>query len=171
MGSPYSVYVIRHGRAEERGAAWPNDSKRPLTSRGAARMSRAARGLRRLGVVVDVVLTSPFVRTRQTAELLAAELKRRPPVVPLVALAPGGSLKDVLRELVKRRGDASVALVGHEPGVSELVAGLAGASSVAFGKGSVCRIDLNELSPAPVGVLRWFATSRLLRALADEGSD
>ena len=67
MPGPYELYLVRHGLAEERGDAWPDDTKRPLTDEGISRMRKAARGLARLGVSVEVVLTSPLVRARQTA--------------------------------------------------------------------------------------------------------
>src|SRR5262245_544944 len=102
----YELYLIRHGVAEARGDAWPDDSKRPLTERGATRMRKAARALGRLGVSIDVILTSPLIRTRQTAELVAVAFNPRPAIVSVDALAPGGSHAAVLSELEKhvRRG-------------------------------------------------------------------
>ncbi|MCU1383859.1 MAG: sixA, partial [Acidobacteria bacterium] len=60
MPGPYELYVIRHGLAEERGDAWPDDAKRPLTEDGMSRLRKAARGLARIGVEMDIVLTSPL---------------------------------------------------------------------------------------------------------------
>ena len=70
------LYLIRHGLAEERGEAWPDDTKRPLTDEGMSRMRKAARGLARLGVSFDAILTSPLTRARQTAGNLLGELDR-----------------------------------------------------------------------------------------------
>ena len=81
MPGPYELYLVRHGLAEERGDAWPDDTKRPLTDEGISRMRKGARGLARLGLSVEVVLTSPLVRARQTAEILAAALDPRPSLV------------------------------------------------------------------------------------------
>ena len=89
MSRPYELYLVRHGLAEERGEKWPDDTKRPLTEEGIVRMRKAARGLARLGVAVDVVLTSPLVRARQTADIVAAGIDqpaRRDK--PLAAAAP-----------------------------------------------------------------------------------
>ena len=77
MPGPYELYFVRHGLAEERGEAWPEDTKRPLTDEGIARFRKAEKGLSRVGVAVDVVLTSPLVRARQTAEILATGLDRQ----------------------------------------------------------------------------------------------
>jgi len=91
MAGPYELYLIRHGLAAERGDAWPDDAKRPLTERGMSRLRKGARGLARLGVSLDVVLTSPLVRTRQTAEIVAGAFDPHPPLVNVDGLAPGGS--------------------------------------------------------------------------------
>ena len=88
MPGPYELYLIRHGVAEERGEKWPDDTKRSLRADGIARMRRAAKGLARLGVKFDVVLTSPLVRTRQTADIVAAAFDQRPPIVLADSLAP-----------------------------------------------------------------------------------
>ena len=68
----FELYLIRHGLAAERGDNYPDDTKRPLTSRGIQRMKREARALNALDVSFDVILTSPLVRTRQTAEAVAS---------------------------------------------------------------------------------------------------
>lgn len=165
MPGPYELYLIRHGVAEERGDAWPDDAKRPLTEEGTDRMRKAARGLARIGVKFDAVLTSPFVRTRQTAEIVATAFDERPPIVSVESLAPGGSIQAILADLEKQARRSRVAIVGHEPGIGELAARLAGARyPIEFKKGAVCRIDVKTF-PAGPGKIRWFVTSKILRGL------
>ena len=165
MPGPYELYLIRHGVAEERGDAWPDDAKRPLTQDGTDRMRKAARGLVRIGVKFDAVLTSPFVRTRQTAEIVATAFDERPPIVAIESLAPGGSIQSVLSDLERQARRSRVAIVGHEPGIGELAARLAGARyPIEFKKGAVCRVDVKTF-PAGPGKMRWFMTSKILRAL------
>ncbi len=165
MPGPYELYLVRHGLAEERGDAWPDDSKRPLTEEGTSRMRKAARGLVRLGVTFDVVLTSPYVRTRQTADIIATAFNERPPVVAMESLAPGGPIQSVLSDLERQTRRAHIAMVGHEPGIGELAARLAGARyPIEFKKGAVCRIDIKTF-PAGPGRMRWFLTSKILAAL------
>src|SRR5439155_20834637 len=94
---------------------------------GMARMRKNARGLARLGVELDVVLTSPLVRTRQTAEIVAAAFEPKPPIVSIESLAPGGSQAAVLSDLEKQSRRTRIALVGHEPSIGHLAARLAGA--------------------------------------------
>lgn len=166
MPGPYELYLIRHGVAEDRGAAWSDDSKRPLTDEGMSRLGKAARGLRRLGVSVDVILTSPLVRARQTAEIIAAELDPHPHVVNADSLEPGGSHQAVIADLEKQSKRVRIALVGHEPGIGELAARLIGTRHpMEFKKGGVCRIDVDALPPSAPGDLRWFLTPKILRRL------
>jgi phosphohistidine phosphatase len=166
MPGPYELYVIRHGLAEDRGEAWPDDNKRPLTDEGMSRLRKIGRGLVRLDVSFDVILTSPLVRTRQTAEILAGAFSSRPPIVTSESLAPDGSYAALLADLEKQTRRTRIALVGHEPGVGEIAARLAGSRHrFSFKKGAVCRIDVDALPPAGPGTLRWFATPRMLRSL------
>lgn len=163
---PYELYLIRHGLAEERGDAWPDDAKRPLTAEGKTALKKSARGLTRLGVGFDVILTSPFVRARQTAEAISSELAERPGLVSVESLTPSGSFQAVLNDLEKQAKRRRIAIVGHEPSLGELAARLAGIRRpLEFKKGAVCRIDLKTLPPAGPGALRWFLTPKMLRAL------
>jgi phosphohistidine phosphatase len=166
MPAGYELYLIRHGIAEGRGDAWPDDAKRPLTERGIARLKKEARGLGRLGVAFDVVLTSPLVRAKQTADAVASTFDPRPPIVVIDSLSPGGTYQAVLADLEKQSRRSRIALVGHEPGIGELAARLIGTRhAIEFKKGAVCRIDFDTLPPAGPGALRWFITPRNLRAL------
>ncbi len=166
MAGNFQLYLVRHAVAEERGEAWPDDTKRPLTERGMTRMRRAVRGLVSLGVEIDVVLTSPLVRARQTAEILAGGFDPRPPVVNVEALAPGATWQALASELAKQTRRERIALVGHEPGIGELAAQLIGARQpIEFKKGAICRIDVEALPPTAAGSLRWFMTARTLRRI------
>lgn len=162
------VYLIRHAIAEQRGPAWPDDSKRPLTAEGIARMRRVVRGLAALDVVIDVVFTSPYQRARQTADLIAEGLSPRPPVVEVAQLAPSTRIGEMLAALPVRPRQRSIALVGHEPSMSELAARLLGTrEAVPFKKGAVCCVEVTALPPSTPGTLRWFATPKILRKLGD----
>ena len=160
------LYLIRHGVAAERGDQYPDDSKRPLTSNGLSRLRREAKALAGLGVTFDQIVTSPLVRTRQTAEVFADVLKPKPPVAASDALAPAGTTGAVMQELARHAKKGRVALIGHEPNLGELAARLIGAKApLEFKKGGVCRIDFEELPSKGPGLLRWFITPRMLRKL------
>jgi phosphohistidine phosphatase len=163
-----TLYLVRHAIAEPQGSAWPDDTKRPLTHRGMARMREAVRGLDAMGVDVSLVLTSPLIRARQTAEILAQGLTSTPTVELTNALIPGQPPARMVEALAGHSRSRSLALVGHEPGLGELAAWLLGArESLPFKKGGVCRIDLPSLPPVPPGQLIWFALPKMLRALEE----
>jgi phosphohistidine phosphatase len=167
MPGLFHLYLVRHAVAEARGPAWPDDALRPLTDEGAKRWRRQAAGLAAIGARPDLILTSPFARARQTADLLAAAFAKKPKVIELPALQPGVKPREVLRALVPDPRRASLALVGHEPGLGELAAVLVGFKTPpGFRKGGVARIDVAILPPpAGSGALAWWLTPKVLRAL------
>lgn len=166
MAESHTLYLIRHGIAEARGEAWPDDSKRPLTADGLARLRQQARGLARLGVTFDVILTSPFVRARQTADIVASAFDPRPHLATADALTPEGTHAAVLEELGKHTRRTRIALVGHEPGIGELAARLIGSRHpISFKRGAVCCIEVDTLPPTSAGSLRWFLSPKVLRHL------
>ena len=158
------LYLIRHGLAAQRGEEWPDDSKRPLTSQGIAKMKKEARGLVALDVSFDQIIASPLVRTRQTADVIAEALKNKPPITTSDSLAPAGTPAAVIDEIAKHVRKPRIALVGHEPNLGELAAQLIRSRTpLEFKKGGVCRIDFDVLPPKGAGALRWFVTPRMLR--------
>jgi len=162
----FELYLIRHGLAGDRGPEWPDDSKRPLTDEGVSRLRKEARGLRDLDVGFDVIVTSPLVRTRQTADIFAEVLTTKAPIVSSDALAPAGSPASVIQEIAKHARKGRVALVGHEPNLGELAAQLIHArSALSFKKGGICRIDFDAPPPKGVGSLIWFLPPKVLRKL------
>lgn len=160
------LYLIRHAIAEERGDAWPDDTLRPLTDEGRARMRKVAKGLVRLGVKLDVILTSPLVRARQTAELVGAAFDGQPPILELPQLEPGTPYTELLDGLRKYARKKRVALVGHEPDLGIVASRLLGTKKpIAFRKGGACLIEVGSLPPSTPGSLRWLATPAMLRAI------
>lgn len=160
------LYLIRHGVAAERGDEYPDDSKRPLTSRGIAALKKEAKALAHLGVDFDQIISSPLVRTKQTADVFAQTLPSKPSVAVSDSLAPAGAPAAVFQELAKYMRKERIALVGHEPNMGELAARLIGARApLAFKKGAICRIDFEVFPPKGSGSLRWFLPPRMLRKL------
>ena len=161
---PCELYLVRHALAAERGEDWPDDTKRPLTTKGVSRFREAVKGLVWLGVGLDEIYSSPLVRAKQTADLLAEGLKERTAVRTIDELSPGHEPSTVLAELGKRIKRRRVALVGHEPDLGELAAALIGAPrALAFRKGGVCRIDVDRVGASSHGSLVWFLPPKVLR--------
>jgi phosphohistidine phosphatase len=161
------LYLVRHAVAAPRGSDWPDDAVRPLTPDGAAKFRKAAAGLAAFGVQIDLILTSPLVRCRQTADLLAAGLPGKPRIQAIDSLAPGAGHARLIAEVARVARRARIALVGHEPDIGVLAGKLLGTRrSLEFRKGAVCRIDVDALPPGGPGRLRWFATPRMLRRLS-----
>ena len=166
MPGPYELYLVRHGLAEERGAKWPDDGKRPLSADGISRLKKSARGLDRIDVKFDVILTSPLVRARQTADIMSAEMDGHPAIVNVESLLPGAPFASLVTDLEKQIRKTRIALVGHEPGIGELAARLIGSRHpIEFKKGSVARIDIDQIPPAGPGDLRWMMPPKFMRAL------
>jgi phosphohistidine phosphatase len=164
---PCVLYLIRHAIAGDRGAEWPDDTKRPLTSKGISRMRDVVSGLASLEARVELVLTSPLVRARQTADLVAAGLKPAPPIETLTELSPGVAPVKMSEALSRFDSRREIALVGHEPGLGEFAAWLVGSKTpFEIKKGGVCRIDVAKLPPSGNGQLVWLATPKMLRSLA-----
>jgi phosphohistidine phosphatase len=157
------ICIIRHGVAEERGPRWPDDAARPLTADGVARMAQAAAGLATL-VRPAVVLSSPYVRAWQTANLVADACRSR--LVGCEALASGDDTE--LFATINRAAAPSVAVVGHEPHVSTtlslLLVGGDGLRA-AFKKGAAALVQCERAGPG-VAWLEWYLPPAALRALA-----
>ncbi|HEY8550797.1 MAG TPA: phosphohistidine phosphatase SixA [Vicinamibacterales bacterium] len=170
MPGRIQLHLIRHAIAEERGPAWPDDRVRPLSDEGRRCMKRQAAGFVSLGDRPDLILTSPLVRTRQTADIVAAAFDDPPRIVELPALAPDGKPKEVAQALETYSRRPSLALVGHEPGLGELAAFLIGARApLPFKKGGMALIEVALLPPpAGSGELRWLLPPRILRRLSSK---
>jgi phosphohistidine phosphatase len=160
------LLIIRHATAVPRGTPDMPDEERPLTKRGERRFRGAAEGLARLMKRPDTLLSSPLPRARQTAEI-AAKAWGKVEVEEEPALA-GGSYNEIATALSRFPSDSTVAIVGHEPDLSTLLARLLGSSKperLAFKKGGAALVDvpgaLNE-----GGALVWYMPPRLLRRLA-----
>ena len=168
MAATIELYLVRHAIAAERGPKYPDDRLRPLTPAGSKKFAASVPGLMALDVVIDFVLTSPLVRARDTATLLASGLKPKPAIAEIEALAPGGrpaAVVEAIKTHAKRH--RRLALVGHEPDLGELAAKLLGArGNVEFKKGGVALIDVDGATPGGPGTLRWMLTPKALRALA-----
>jgi phosphohistidine phosphatase len=166
------LLIVRHAIAEDRlvfAASKKRDDLRPLTDRGRERMTQAARGLHRLVPRLDLLATSPLVRAVQTAQILAREYACDQ-AVEVPCLAPGAGPGQVASWLGTCTGADTVALVGHEPDLSELIGWLsAGADGarIQFKKGAACLLDCPTQPQAAGCDLLWLHTPGQLRLLGE----
>jgi len=166
---PCDLFLVRHAIAAERGDEWRDDSKRPLTDTGIERFKEVVKGLAWLGVEVDEIFSSPLVRAKQTANLLAQGLAGKnsgASVKTLETLAPSNQPRAVMNELSISAKRRRIALVGHEPDLGELAAHLLGSPrALLFKKGGVCQIAVQGLTSRRPGELVWFLPPKVLRRL------
>jgi phosphohistidine phosphatase len=165
----YELYIMRHGIAGERGPAYPDDEKRPLTAEGKKKLRESVAGLAKLGLELDWIVSSPVVRARETAEIVAVEMGARTPVDLCDALSPGGSPEALLKFLSQKSKHTRVLVTGHEPDLSQFAARLLGAgrhAHLAFKKGGCCLITFDEFPPQSPGQLVWWLTPKVMRKLA-----
>lgn len=158
------LYLVRHGVAVDRlDSGIKSDAERTLTHEGQEEVELVARGLKKSGVKLDLLVSSPLVRANQTADIFAEIFKVELKICR--ALAPGGDAAELFDFLKNQKAEA-IALFGHEPDMSELACRLLGADfNIPFKKAGVCRIDLSQMPPRSAGVLKWFMPPRLSRAL------
>jgi phosphohistidine phosphatase len=168
--SAMKLYLVRHGMAQERlGGGVTNDAQRPLTDEGRSETRTVAQALKRLGVKADLVVTSPLIRARQTAEIINDVIGGSERLKVSDSLAPGGSANFLFKFLKQLDSAEEIFCVGHEPDVGRLAATLIWAGpelDIPFKKAGVCRVDVTDLPPSMPGTLKWFITPKIAAMIA-----
>ena len=162
------LYFLRHGIAAERGAGqYASDADRPLTTKGRRKLRRAATAMRAMELSFDVILSSPLVRARQTAELIANALHCRHRLELTELLAPGASAAGLVRRMNQLKPQSAL-LVGHEPDLSTFVSLLltgGGGLATTFKKGGLCRLSAERLRADRCANLDWLVTPAQLESM------
>src|SRR5262245_24186273 len=115
------LYLLRHGIAVDRlGGDITSDWQRPLTKEGQEETKRVAAGLKNLGVKADLIVSSPLIRAKQTAQIVLDTLAKGSEIQITEALAPGGTASDVYKFLRSFNQKENIFLVGHEPDIGRL---------------------------------------------------
>jgi phosphohistidine phosphatase len=164
------ISLLRHGIAVERGSPGSEaDSQRPLTAKGEQRMRRIAEGMLALGLSYDLILSSPYVRARQTADIVSQVLKTPDGVHLSDTLTPEGDPRQLIEALHRDDHERQdVLLVGHEPYLSRLISTLLAGNSnlpVVMKKGGLCTLDVQTLRFGRCANLVYLLTPRQLRRL------
>jgi phosphohistidine phosphatase len=160
------IYLQRHGIAELERAGL-RDADRALTDAGIARLKAILKMAHAAGVKPSLILTSPYRRAAQTAELAAQILGCEGELVLSNALTPMADPHDAWEEIRLYKDSPCLYLAGHEPLFSRLTAFLLGAPSleVDFKKGAVVRIDVESFGAQPEAVLKWMLVAKLATAV------
>ena len=150
------VYLIRHADAVRGDREGVTDVERYLTAIGREEMGRVTGKLAGMKVAFDGMLTSPFVRAVQTAEIVALATGFKGAVEVCQALASGRWTRPSIAQALEDRSPAgSYALVGHNPDVEQMVSALASGIVVSFEKGTVCRIEVDGTPFRDAGRFEW----------------
>ena len=170
-----TLYIIRHAWAGDHDARrFPDDSLRPLTDEGRRRFRRLVKKVIKRGFAPALIATSPLVRCRQTAQIVADVLdsvrseERSGALMPIdrPELAPGSDLAGIVAWTAAHApaGSGDIAWVGHAPDVGDLTAALIGgqAAAIDFSKGAIAAIAFEGPIAISPGTLQWLATAKLL---------
>ena len=153
------VYLLRHAAAED-GPPGMKDADRALTQEGREKLKRVLKRAKIAGVEPGLILSSPYRRALETAEMAAEAFGYRRKIVPTETLVPHASPYDVWQQVRSRREEASILLASHEPLMSATVALFLAnpAMLIDMKKSALVRVDLERFGPEPHGILKWMLT-------------
>jgi phosphohistidine phosphatase len=154
------LYVIRHAEAVPQGTDGVSDENRPLTEAGRAQCRAVAQAMKRLGVRLEKLVSSPLLRARQTADELVAHWSDRMIQQGVTdELAPDSKKRKLVRELLALGGE-SIGIVGHNPDLSEFLGWLLGEkqAGINMDKAGVACVEFEGPPDKGAGTLRWLVT-------------
>lgn len=163
------LYIIRHAIAEEDPSG--EDSQRALSKKGSKKMHQIAKGLRTLAVEFDLILSSPYVRSKETAEILADVFKMKKKIEYSDHLIPMGNPDLLIAEVNEKYVVDSLAIVGHEPYLTTLISLLTANDStidMTLKKGGVCVLSTDDLRHTRRATLEWLLTPGVLVELSEK---
>jgi phosphohistidine phosphatase len=151
-----NIFLIRHGAAEEK-TLFGKDSERKLTSKGKTDLKRSIDIYKPLLVNIETVISSPYKRAFQTAEIVQEELKLKKDILIDNRLSPGSRIENIL-ELCNEIDTDNVALIGHEPDISQHVSDLSSNSGIKINirKGSIVKISFISKPRLSEGILEFL---------------
>ena len=165
-----NLYILRHGIAVERGTPGIKDADRPLTPKGRRRLRQVTGAMREMELSFDLILSSPFARALQTAEIVARTFKQKNKLVLSSELTPGGNPKLLIEQINKIKPRPKyILLVGHEPYLSQFIGLLlAGNTNTAIDlkKGGLCKLEIETLRYGRCASLIWLLTPQQMILMA-----
>jgi len=156
------IYLLRHGIAEDGKPGRP-DSERALTDEGRAKLRRVLKRARTADVTPSLILSSPYLRAMETAEVAVEVLRYQGEIVQSRAFVPEVSPQEAWEEIRVHSKEESVLVASHEPLMSSMTAFLLGCTAlqVDMKKAALVRIDVERFGAEPRGILKWMLTPGL----------
>jgi phosphohistidine phosphatase len=166
-----NLYLLRHGIAVEPGiTGYELDSERSLTAKGEGRLREAARAMKALELSFDLILSSPYLRAKQTAEIIVKNLQLRKKLAFSDNLIPAGNPRLLIQQLNQFRPEPeNVLLVGHEPYLSRFISRLTTGNTDAaidLKKGGLCKLEVESLHYGCCAKLVWLLTPGQMKLMA-----
>jgi phosphohistidine phosphatase len=165
-----NLYIVRHAIAVQPGTpGYDDDSQRPLTDTGRKKMKKIVKGIHQLDIEFDVILSSPYVRARDTAKILAKEFDGKDKIAFSDNLIPPGNFETLVKEIHEKYNVNNLALVGHEPMLSSLISWLTTGNTdmrVALKKGGIVYLSADNLYQDGHATLQWLLTPALMVELS-----
>ncbi len=162
------IFLLRHGLAAERNILeWGDDSTRPLTAKGKKELKKISAAMERMDLDFDLILSSPFLRAKETAEIVATNLKLEKRLKFSEALTPEKPVEPLIRQLQKLKlSPGKILLVGHEPSLSQLISWLTTGDmklELDLKKGGLAKLEVKKLSVGKCAALAWLLTPKQMK--------
>ena len=157
------IYILRHGHAQNT-ANGLNDFDRTLTEEGIEKINKLSLFFNSLNISLEFVLSSPYVRAKQTAEIFISNLTSKPDLKIVDFLSCGASSKEISRELMEYSSSKNLLLVGHSPDLEIFLGKIVGAERITLKKGALAKVSF-ENSIEMSGELEWLITSKLVKKI------
>ena len=165
-----NLFILRHGIAVEPGMpGYENDAERPLIPKGRRQLHKITTAMRALDLRFDVILSSPLVRARQTAEIVAVDLKAKQRLAIADELKPNGDANKLAKKInALKPQPENILLVGHEPGLSQLISlFVTGGENGGFilKKGGLAKLEVEKLRAGQCAALAWLLTPAQMKLM------
>jgi len=163
------LVILRHGKAGIRSPSMGEDFERGLTTSGRKDIEDVANSTNVLKLVFDKIATSPLIRARETAEIVAKALKKQNVLEVWDELKPEAGTADLYRRLSELKVDSSILIVGHEPCLSGVISDLISGgknSRILLEKGGMAKVIIDSFAPKPSGELAWLLTPRQIKRIS-----
>lgn len=161
------IYILRHGKAEDRARNITSDAKRQLTFEGKKELESISKAITKFDLKIDTIISSPLVRAKETANILAKHLwKKKKEVMIWDELKPESDISDVHKKIVKLNPDKRIVLVGHEPHLTDLISSIISPNcriSISLKKGGFASIRVKTSESKLTGDLRSILTPKQLK--------